>query len=259
MLLDVISQHTGFGKTWLILNCETHVKLSHSIGRVLHLSRFFAYKSIFRQKNKNRQVQTMIIDFLFLSIGLGIGLAMDAFSVCIANGLKEPNMSTKRHAKMASIYAFFQFAMPMLGWLCVHTIQSAFISFQKFIPWIALILLLYIGIQMIIDGIKDKDNIKEQKEEALAKKENDISNKTLLIQGIATSIDALSVGFAIASYSPFRAFASSLVIAFVTFIICMLGVKLGKVFGNKLHKYANYLGGCILIIIGLEIFIKSFI
>lgn len=201
----------------------------------------------------------MIIEFLILSIGLGIGLAMDAFSVCIANGLKEPNMSYSRHAKMAAIYAFFQFAMPMLGWLCVHTIQQAFVSFQKFIPWIALILLLYIGIQMIIDGIRGKDNSKEQKEEELAENETKISTKTLLIQGIATSIDALSVGFAIASYSAIRAFASSLVIAGVTFLICMLGVRLGKLFGNKLHKYANYLGGTILIAIGFEIFIKSFI
>ena len=201
----------------------------------------------------------MIIEFLILSIGLGIGLAMDAFSVCIANGLKERNMSYSRHAKMAAIYAFFQFAMPMLGWLCVHTIQQAFVSFQKFIPWIALILLLYIGIQMIIDGIRGKDNSKEQKEEELAENETKISTKTLLIQGIATSIDALSVGFAIASYSAIRAFASSLVIAGVTFLICMLGVRLGKLFGNKLHKYANYLGGTILIAIGFEIFIKSFI
>lgn len=211
------------------------------------------------QKSNNRQVQTMIIEFLILSIGLGIGLAMDAFSVSIANGLKEPCMSSSRHAKMAGIYAFFQFAMPMIGWLCVHTIQEAFVSFQKFIPWIALLLLLYIGIQMIVDGIKGEDNAKEQKEEALAADEKKISTKTLIIQGIATSIDALSVGFAIANYSTIRAFASSLVIAVVTFIICMIGVKLGKIFGCKLHKYANFLGGGILIAIGLEIFIKSFI
>ena len=188
----------------------------------------------------------MIIEFLILSIGLGIGLAMDAFSVSIANGLKEPCMSSSRHAKMAGIYAFFQFAMPMIGWLCVHTIQEAFVSFQKFIPWIALLLLLYIGIQMIVDGIKGEDNAKEQKEEALAEGKKKISTKTLIIQGIA-------------NYSTIRAFASSLVIAVVTFIICMIGVKLGKIFGCKLHKYANFLGGGILIAIGLEIFIKSFI
>ncbi|MCR5772588.1 MAG: manganese efflux pump MntP family protein [Butyrivibrio sp.] len=201
----------------------------------------------------------MILDFLILSIGLGTGLAMDAFSVCIANGLKEPNMSRSRHMKMAGIYAFFQFAMPMIGWLCVHTIQKAFVSFQKCIPWIALILLLYIGIQMIVEGIKERKNCCEQIETDSDNKERCLSNKTLFIQGIATSIDALSVGFAIANYSALEAFGSSIIIAVVTFIICLLGVKLGKICGCRLQQYANYLGGTILIIIGLEIFIRSFI
>ena len=199
----------------------------------------------------------MILDFLVLSVGLGIGLAMDAFSVSIANGLKEPDMSRSRHMKMAGIYAFFQFAMPMIGWLCVHTIQSIFVSFQKFIPWIALILLLYIGGQMIIEGIKEKGD--DEDEESASKESKKISTKTLLIQGVATSIDALSVGFAIADYSTVRAFACTVVIAIVTFIICMFGVKLGKICGSKLQKYASYLGGGILIAIGLEIFIKSFL
>ena len=198
----------------------------------------------------------MILDFLVLSVGLGIGLAMDAFSVSIANGLKEPDMSRSRHMKMAGIYAFFQFAMPMIGWLCVHTIQNIFVSFQKFIPWIALILLLYIGGQMIIEGIKEKG---DDEEESASKDGKKISTKTLLIQGVATSIDALSVGFAIADYSAIRAFACTVVIAVVTFIICMFGVKLGKICGSKLQKYASYLGGGILIAIGLEIFIKSFL
>ena len=198
----------------------------------------------------------MLFDFLVLSVGLGIGLAMDAFSVSIANGLKEPDMSRSRHMKMAGIYAFFQFAMPMIGWLCVHTIQSIFVSFQKFIPWIALILLLYIGGQMIIEGIRENG---DDEEESVSKDGKKISTKTLLIQGVATSIDALSVGFAIADYSAVKAFACTVVIAVVTFIICMFGVKLGKICGNKLQKYASYLGGGILIAIGLEIFIKSFL
>lgn len=272
-MLYVISQHTGFGRNLAYFKLRDSCKAFEHITRVLHLSRFFVRQNTicrqfssskwqnlpFSEENTKRQVQTMIIEFLILSIGLGIGLAMDAFSVSIANGLKEPNMSLSRHAKMAGIYAFFQFAMPLIGWLCVHTIQTAFVSFQKFIPWIALLLLLYIGIQMIIDGIKGEDNAKEKLEEDLAKNDKKISTKTLLIQGIATSIDALSVGFAIASYSALKAFICGLIIAVVTFFICMLGVKLGKLFGCKLHKYANFLGGGILIAIGLEIFIKSFI
>jgi len=198
----------------------------------------------------------MAIDVFFLinSIGLGIGLAMDAFSVCIANGLKEPNMSKSRHVKMAAVYAFFQFAMPMIGWICVHTIQNIFTVFQKCIPWIALILLLYIGIEMIVSGFKAKEC--DDKESDSNEK---ITFKTLIVQGIATSIDALSVGFTIASYNAMEAFLASLIIAVVTLFICIGGVKLGKIFGSKVEKYANHLGGAILIIIGLEIFIKSFI
>lgn len=86
-------------------------------------------------------------NFLFFmnSVLLGVGLAMDAFSVSLANGMNEKNMKKSRMAYIAGVYAFFQFLMPMIGWICVHTIVQVFGQFQKFIPWIALILLLYIG------------------------------------------------------------------------------------------------------------------
>ena len=203
--------------------------------------------------------------FFINSVGLGIGLAMDAFSVCIANGLKEPSMSRKRHAKMALIYAFFQFIMPLTGWICVHTISIWFKAFQKFIPWIALILLGYIGTKMIIEGIRESkanssiDNDCINTENVQKNIHEKLSFKTLLIQGIATSIDALSVGFTISSYNFIKAFLSSLIIAIVTYAICVFGVKLGKIFGKKVNSYANFLGGSILIIIGLEIFIKAFV
>lgn len=202
--------------------------------------------------------------FVLNSIGLGIGLAMDAFSVCIANGLKEPDMCKSRHMKMAGVYAFFQFAMPMIGWFCVKQIATAFKAFQPFIPWIALGLLLYIGGNMILEGLKKKfDKKKLDEKKGIEDKEDEtkdcISDKTLIIQGIATSIDALSVGFTIVKYGPLTAFLSSLIIAIVTFVICVGGVKLGKMFGARLEKHANYLGGIILIAIGLEIFIGSFL
>ena len=86
-----------------------------------------------------------LILFVTNSILLGIGLEMDAFSVSIANALNEPEMKITRMSLIAGCYAFFQFIMPVAGWVCVHTIAQIFTSFQKFIPWIALILLLYIG------------------------------------------------------------------------------------------------------------------
>ena len=79
--------------------------------------------------------------FFVNSVLLGVGLAMDAFSVSMANGLNEPNMKRSRMAAMAGVFGSFQFLMPMIGWLCVHTIVQYFNAFEKCIPWIALILL----------------------------------------------------------------------------------------------------------------------
>src|SRR5574344_329847 len=94
--------------------------------------------------------------FFLNSVLLGVGLAMDAFSVSIANALNEPQMRRGKMCAVAGTYGFYQFAMPMIGWICVHTIAQKFEAFQKFIPWIALILLLYIGGKMIIECIKEK-------------------------------------------------------------------------------------------------------
>lgn len=192
-----------------------------------------------------------MFDFLFFfnSALLGVGLAMDAFSVSLANGLNEPLMKKGRMSLIAGVYAFFQFAMPMIGWICVHTIVRYFGAFERFIPWIALVLLLYIGGSMLIEGIKNKDSADET-----VKK---LGLGTLIVQGVATSIDALSVGFTIADYGLFMAFIASLIIAAVTFVICIAGLLIGKKVGTKLAGKASILGGIILIAIGLEIFIKG--
>lgn len=186
--------------------------------------------------------------FFFNSVFLGVGLAMDAFSVSLANGLHEPGMSKPKMSGVAGTYAGFQFLMPMIGWTCVHTILQYFKMFEKAIPWIALILLLYIGGKMLYEALAKR----EEEEEVLG-----LSIGILIIQGIATSIDALSVGFTIADYGIIMAFVCSLIVAVVTFIICMVGLTIGKKFGTKLSNKAGILGGVILIFIGLEIFIKG--
>ncbi|MBR5032628.1 MAG: manganese efflux pump [Treponema sp.] len=191
--------------------------------------------------------------FFINSILLGVGLAMDAFSVSLANGLKEPNMKKRRMCFMAGIYAFFQFAMPMIGWLCVHTIVEYFEKFELFVPWIALILLLYIGGKMIWEALRES---KEAGEEAVEERVV-LTFATLILQGLATSIDALSVGFTIADYGLLMAFIASVIIATVTFIICMIGLLIGKKAGQHLSSKATILGGIILILIGIEIFIKG--
>ena len=187
--------------------------------------------------------------FLFNSILLGTGLAMDAFSVSMVNGLKESEMPLHKMNLIAGVYAFFQFAMPMTGWICVHTILTYFKKFETFIPWIALILLLYIGGKMLIEGIR--------KTEEDTADNSALTFSTLIIQGIATSIDALSVGFTIANYALLMAVICSLIIAAVTYIISITGIVIGKKVGTKLSSKASVLGGVILIAIGIEIFIKG--
>ena len=187
--------------------------------------------------------------FVFNSILLGAGLAMDAFSVSLANGLREPCMRVRRMAAMAGVFAFFQWMMPLIGWLCVHEIVEYFKAFEKAIPWIALALLLYIGIKMIAEAVKC-----DVFEEGCCGR---VSARVLFLQGVATSIDALSVGFTIADYGFFMALAAALIIGVITFIICLAGIKIGRKFGTRLSGYAGILGGIILIGIGLEIFIKG--
>ena len=194
----------------------------------------------------------MHIGFVFIlnSIAFGVGLAMDAFSVSLANGLNEPSMPRPKMICIAATFAGFQILMPLIGWLCVHTIVSVFESFQAFIPWIALFLLLFIGGKMLLDGLRTKDDTTEVPAVGLL---------ALMVQGIATSIDALSVGFTIADYGFPEALIESLIIGIVTFFICIAGLLIGKKFGSKFAGKASVFGGIILIAIGLEIFISSFI
>ena len=187
---------------------------------------------------------------LFLnSIFLGFGLALDAFSVSVADAMANPDMKKSRKISIALTFAFFQTLMPLSGWFCVRTIADKFSLFQKAIPYIALILLAYIGLKMVIESRKGE----EEKDEGAAV----LTFATLMVQGIATSIDALSVGFAIADYSSLEAFTSTLIIGATTFIICIFGLEVGKKVGKAFSDKATLFGGCILIIIGLEIFIKG--
>ena len=190
----------------------------------------------------------MTLGFILFSFSLGIGLAMDAFSVSLANGLHEPSMSARKMCGVAGIFAFFQAFMPMIGWILVHTFLQYFNAFSKFIPWIALVLLCYIGGKMLIDGIKC-----EGEECSLMK----TSFGMLLVQGVATSIDALSVGFTISDYNAFYALVCVLCIAAVTFVVCLGGVLIGKTYGTRLSGKASILGGVILIAIGIYIFVSG--
>ncbi|MCR5385102.1 MAG: manganese efflux pump MntP family protein [Saccharofermentans sp.] len=196
----------------------------------------------------------LMVQLILNSLLLGVGLAMDAFSVSIANGIVESNMRKGRMLKIAGVYAVFQTVMPLIGWLLVTTVAHIFVSFSVFIPWIALILLLFIGGKMVIEGIKDRKKGEKKEEKSETSK---LTFGALILQGIATSIDALSVGFTIADYSFIQAFASSLIIGVVTLVICLIGLIFGKKIGNKFSSIATIIGGVILILIGIEVFVKG--
>lgn len=189
----------------------------------------------------------MNLTFVINSILLGVGLAMDAFSVSMANGLHDPGMGKPRQIGIAGTFGFFQFLMPMVGWFCVHAILQIFQILETFIPWIALLLLCWIGGKMLIEGIRGEEAGEDH---------SVLGAGDLIIQGIATSIDALSVGFTIADYEISMALSASLIIAAVTFLICMGGLRIGRIFGTRLSGKASVLGGVILVAIGIEIFVS---
>ena len=189
-----------------------------------------------------------MIKLLIQAAMLGVGLAMDAFSVSMANGMNEKKMAISRMIQIATCFCGFSIFNANDWMVAVHTVSSAFVIFMDAVPWIALILLLYIGGGMIKDGLDE-----EEESEA----EYEASTRKLLIQGIATSIDALSVGFTIADYTLFSALITSVIIAVITFIICYAGVVLGKKFGMAFANKSSILGGIILILIGIEIFVTG--
>ncbi len=195
----------------------------------------------------------MIIMFLIRHLLMGAGLAMDAFSVSLANGLKEPCMSRKKTLGIASIFGGFQAAMPLIGYLILFYFVKTFTVLQKIIPWVSLALLLFLGIKMICDALK------KEKSNECACDNTSLTQKVLVLQGIATSIDALSVGLTLSSYPFIFAALACLIIGVVTFGICVGGVELGKRVGTKYEKKASIAGGIILIVIGVEIFITGII
>lgn len=187
-----------------------------------------------------------MVQLIVMAMALGVGLAMDAFAVSMSNGLKEKNMKISKAVFISLVFGIFQAIMPLIGYLC----GNMFLKYiSKFIPYIALIILSFLGIKMIVDSIKNKKNDKE---------DSILTIKALLLQAIATSIDALSTGIAFSNYNIKEAILCVSIIGLLTFILCLIGVYIGKAFGLKFSKISDIAGGVILILIGLEIFIQSF-
>ena len=198
-------------------------------------------------------METLI--WILTAIGLGAGLAMDACAVSMSNGLAEPKMKLGKIFTIAGFFGVFQIIMPILGYLAV-TVLSATLGenftriFGYLVPWIALTLLLILGIKMIVEGIKEGKDSNKDNEESVKK----FTIGGLFVQAIATSIDALSVGVIYGNVVPLEAYTSFLIIGIVTFGISVAAVFIGKKFGTIFSNKATIAGGIILCAIGLEIF-----
>lgn len=198
-------------------------------------------------------METLI--WILTAIGLGAGLAMDACAVSMSNGLAEPKMKLGKIFTIAGFFGVFQIIMPIFGYLAV-TILSATLGenftriFGYLVPWIALTLLLILGIKMIVEGIKEGKDSNKENEESVKK----LTIGGLFVQAIATSIDALSVGVIYGNVVPLEAYTTFLIIGIVTFGISVAAVFIGKKFGTIFSNKATIAGGIILCAIGLEIF-----
>ena len=180
---------------------------------------------------------------------IGIGLSMDAFAVAICKGLAMPNKVDKKGALLIALYfGVFQAVMPALGWL----LGSQFARYvTRLAPWIAFILLAWIGGNMIRESLS-----KEEREE---EETGSVSPKELLVLAVATSIDALAVGVTFSMLELAVSIGAAVaLIGCTTFVISLAGVYVGNVFGAKYKSKAEFVGGAILILIGVKILLERF-
>lgn len=191
----------------------------------------------------------------FVAIFLtGIGLSMDAFAVAIAKGMTLKKNLLKNAIKIGAFFGIFQALMPLIGWFFGKYFSGYIGSFANYI---AFILLTIIGGKMVYESIKeirgDKNlNEEEIKEASIDLEENeDLKSKDLIILAIATSIDALAVGVGFA-FLNVRIVPSIIIIGITTFVLCVIATLIGKKIGGILQKYAEIIGGVILIIIGIK-------
>lgn len=189
-----------------------------------------------------------IVSFLLKSVLMGVALAMDAFSVSVADGLNHPEMKRTQRMYVTGAFGLFQFLMPLTGWVLVNFAEKLFSGIVPYVPYIGFLILFILGVKMMIEGWRERKNPSQEETQ-----ESVIGFRLILLQAVATSIDALSVGFVTADCSALEAFLSSAVIGVTTFFISLAGVHTGRAFGKKLSFAGQILGGIILIIIGIRL------
>lgn len=173
---------------------------------------------------------------------IGVGLSMDAFAVSVCKGLSMKKLDWKKAIIIALYFGVFQALMPVIGYLLGTTFESLVTQIDH---WIAFILLGIIGANMIKEALgKESENSNDK-----------VDFKTMIVLAIATSIDALAIGITFAFFKT-KLLSSVAIIGVITFVLSLVGVKIGNKFGDKYEKKAEFLGGVILILIGVKILIE---
>ncbi len=187
---------------------------------------------------------------------LGIGLAVDASCVCTTNGLVyRPNLL--KSLEIALPFAVFQGVMPLIGYFGIGLLPDELFRFNHVI---AFILLLFVGAKMILDGVRTtqfdelcpEGNFREGKE-----KTKSLTFKIMMVQGVSTSIDALSVGVTLGNENLGFMLVAVLIVAVITFFMCFGAVRLGERIGTRLNNKAEVIGGIVLVIIGIRLLIAG--
>lgn len=179
---------------------------------------------------------------IFEIILIAIGLAMDAFAVSICKGLSMKKMNWRKACVIGLYFGGFQAIMPVIGYFLGSFFETLITNVDH---WVAFILLGIIGIKMIKDTFSTECD----------KLNDDVGIKTMIVLAIATSIDALAIGITFAFLNVNLVIAVTL-IGFITFILSIIGTKIGNRFGDKYEKKAEFIGGCILILLGTKILLE---
>lgn len=198
---------------------------------------------------------------------LGVALAMDACAVAMTDGMCESKMPIKRAFLTAAMFGFFQFMMPMIGYFITGIVAEAFFeTFEKISSWISFLLLGFLGGKMIVESIKEMCENKKTTgtggDLTVCPIEKRISFSKLLLQAVATSIDALAVGVTLQMAKISQGLAlgvwgSTVTIGIVTLFLSFGAVFLGKAVGNKLSDKAGFFGGVVLVCIGVKLLLDG--
>ncbi len=189
-----------------------------------------------------------LVEVTFVSLSM----AADAMSVNATNGISEKNINVLKLLFASVVFGIMQFVMPMIGYFIGYSFQS---QLEKYIPWIAFTLLLLLGIKSIYSFIKEMRRSKEEPVKEIKK----VTIPMILVEGVATSIDALCIGFVYLDLIVSEALLVFGIIGIVTLVLSFICGFLGKFIGSILEKYASLISGLIFIAVGIKILVESFI